>query len=224
VLRQSRTIFQSFPTFPCFPCYLRGRETSRSSQVNQFRVKAFPPPPPPPPPPPKEGTVPRAGRTRQVRRESGCLKEKRERRVSASMHDPMAGRRMRERKSGRGRPGRKGGLGRGRGREEENWMKHGSANAVCSFRATGLCNLFANPGYCGTTRGSACRSGAATTRRWYSVPAGSEGTKAASDGNSRLCTARIDPRRSRYSPKRRAKTPERVDPAMERSPSCPVLS
>lgn len=30
-------------------------------------------------------------------------------------------------------------------------MRHGSANAVCSFQATGLCNLFANPGYCGTT-------------------------------------------------------------------------
>lgn len=42
----------------------------------------------------------------------------------------------------------------------ENWMKHGSADAVCSFQATGLCNLFANPGYYGTT-GSLRRFGAA---------------------------------------------------------------
>lgn len=38
-------------------------------------------------------------------------------------------------------------------------MKHGSADAVCSFRATGLCNLFANPGYGGAT-GPLRRSGA----------------------------------------------------------------
>lgn len=36
-------------------------------------------------------------------------------------------------------------------------MKHSSPNTVCSFRVAGPCNLFANPGYCGTT-GSSCRS------------------------------------------------------------------
>lgn len=78
---------------------------------------------------PKEGTVLRSGRM-QVRRKSECLKGS-QNRVSASMYDPMEDGAQ---------------LGRG-----ENWMKYGSADAVCSFQATGLCNLFANPGYYGTT-------------------------------------------------------------------------
>lgn len=86
----------------------------------------------------KEGIpVLRSGRM-QVRRKSECSEGKSERGVSASMYDPMVD----DGQSGRG----------------ENWMKHGSADAVCSFQATGLCNLFANPGYCGTT-GSLRRSG-----------------------------------------------------------------
>lgn len=31
-------------------------------------------------------------------------------------------------------------------------MRHSSPNTVCSFRVAGPCNLFANPGYCGTLR------------------------------------------------------------------------
>lgn len=75
---------------------------------------------------PKEGTVLRSGRL-QVRRKSECLK--------GSQNRESAHRCIQWSTVGRG----------------ENWMKHGSVDAVCSFQATGLCNLFANPGYYGTT-------------------------------------------------------------------------
>lgn len=135
VLRE--TSFQSFPSQLLPPPLFRlpkNRETSRPREVNQFRVKA--------PIRRKKteggGTVPRAGRM-QVRRKSGCLKEKPERRVSALMHDPT-----------RAATGRRDASAREGETREELGMKHGSASAVCSFRATELCNLFANPGYCGT--------------------------------------------------------------------------
>lgn len=98
--------------------------SSKSRKVNQFRVKVS-----------KEGTVLRSGRM-QVRRKSECLKESQR---EESAHTMRQKDREREKKRN---------VGEGEG---ENWMRHGSANAVCSFQATGLCNLFANPGYCGIT-------------------------------------------------------------------------
>lgn len=76
-------------------------------------------------------------------------------------------------------------LGRG-----ENWMKHGSADAVCSFQATGLCNLFANPGYCGTTdslrRSGAARRSALPFVKRYFVGAGGGGNNEVPEPDKKL--------------------------------------